>query len=163
MVRLNELRRNEVAVEPPAPLDAGLVFIGIIRTPWTSRLDCPRQGRQDGPICRIEVYEPWVAALDGIDQFERLEVLYWLHESRRDLVSQSPADDGVARGTFSLRSPARPNPIGTSLVTLIARQGPILSVRGLDCLDRTPLLDLKPDRCLFSPIAPSQPGDFQTG
>jgi len=163
MVRLNEIRRNEVAVEPPAPLDAGLAFIGTIRTPWTSRLDCPRQGRLDGSICRIEVYEPWVAALDGIDQFERLEVLYWLHESRRDLVSQSPADDGVARGTFSLRSPARPNPIGTSLVTLIARQGPILSVRGLDCLDRTPLLDLKPDRCLFTPLAPPQRGDFQTG
>jgi tRNA (adenine37-N6)-methyltransferase len=163
MVRLNELRRNEVAVEPPAPLDAGLVFIGTIRTPWTSRLDCPRQGRQDGPICRIEVYEPWVAALDGIDQFERIEILYWLHQSRRDLVSQSPADDGVTRGTFSLRSPARPNPIGTSLVTLIARQGSILSVRGLDCLDRTPLIDLKPDRCLFTPIAPPQPGDFQTG
>jgi tRNA (adenine37-N6)-methyltransferase len=163
MVRLNELRRNEVAVEPPAPLDAGLVFIGTIRTPWTSRLDCPRQGRQDGPVCRIEVYEPWIAALDGIDQFERIEVLYWLHQSRRDLVSQSPADDGATRGTFSLRSPARPNPIGTSLVTLIARQGSILSVRGLDCLDRTPLLDLKPDRCLFTPIAPPQPGDFQTG
>jgi tRNA (adenine37-N6)-methyltransferase len=163
MVRLNELRQNEVAVEPPAPLDAGLVFIGTIRTPWTSRLDCPRQGRQDGPICRIEVYEPWVAALDGIDQFERIEVLYWLHQSRRDLVSQSPADDGVTRGTFSLRSPARPNPIGTSLVTLVARQGSILSVRGLDCLDGTPLIDLKPDRCLFTPIAPPQPGDFQTG
>jgi tRNA (adenine37-N6)-methyltransferase len=163
MVRLNEIRRNEVAVEPPAPLDAGLVFIGTIRTPWTSRLDCPRQGRQDGPICRIEVYEPWVAALDGIDQFERIEVLYWLHQSRRDLVSQSPADDGATRGTFSLRSPARPNPIGSSLVTLIARQGSFLSVKGLDCLDRTPLLDLKPDRCLFTPLAPPQPGDFQTG
>jgi tRNA (adenine37-N6)-methyltransferase len=163
MVRLNELRRNEVAVEPPAPLDAGLVFIGTIRTPWISRLDCPRQGRQDGPVCRIEVNEPWIAALDGIDQFERTEVLYWLHQSRRDLVSQSPADDGATRGTFSLRSPARPNPIGTSLVTLIAHQGSILSVRGLDCLDRTPLLDLKPDRCLFTPIAPPQPGDFQTG
>ena len=163
MVRLNEIRRNEVAVEPPAPLDAGLVFIGTIRTPWTSRLDCPRQGRLDGPICRIEVYEPWVSALDGIDQFERLEVLYWPHQSRRDLVSQSPADDGVTRGTFSLRSPARPNPIGTSLVALIARQRSILSVRGLDCLDRTPLLDLKPDRCLFTPLAPPQPGDFQTG
>ncbi len=76
MVRLNEVRRNEVAVEPPASFDAGLVFIGTIRTPWTSRLDCPRQGRRDGPICRIELYEPWVAALDGIDAYEQIEVLY---------------------------------------------------------------------------------------
>ncbi len=80
MVRLNEVRRNEIAVEAPASFDAGLTFIGVIRTPWTSRLECPRQGRADGPICRIEVTEPWVAALDGIEAFERIEVLYWLHE-----------------------------------------------------------------------------------
>jgi tRNA-Thr(GGU) m(6)t(6)A37 methyltransferase TsaA len=163
MVRLNELRRNEVAIEAPAPVDAGLTFIGIIRTPWTSRMTCPRQGRRDGPICRIEVSEPWIAALDGIEQFEQIEVLYWLHESRRDLVRQSPANDGKTRGTFSLRSPARPNPIGTAIVSLVSREGPVLSVRGLDCLDGTPLVDLKPDRCLFTPIAPPQPGDFETG
>jgi tRNA-Thr(GGU) m(6)t(6)A37 methyltransferase TsaA len=163
MVRLNEIRRNEVVVEAPTPVDAGLVFIGAIRTPWTSRLDCPRQGRRDGPICRIEVHELWVGALDGIEQFEQIEVLYWLHESRRDLVSQSPANDGETRGTFSIRSPARPNPIGTSIVTLVSRQGGTLNVRGLDCLDGTPLLDLKPDRCLFTPIAPPQRGDFETG
>jgi tRNA-Thr(GGU) m(6)t(6)A37 methyltransferase TsaA len=163
MVRLNEIRENEVTVEPPRADDAGLVFIGLIRTPWTSRLKCPRQGRADGPICRIEVSEPWVGALDGIEAFERLEVLYWLHESRRDLVRQSPANNGETRGTFALRSPARPNPIGTSIATLVARDGPVLSVRGLDCLDGTPLLDLKPDRTLFTPVAPPQLGDFETG
>jgi tRNA-Thr(GGU) m(6)t(6)A37 methyltransferase TsaA len=163
MVRLNEVRRNEVAVEAPKSFDAGLSFIGVIRTPWTSRLDCPRQGRADGPVCRIEVAEPWVAALDGIEAFERIEVLYWLHESRRDLVCQSPANDGQTRGAFALRSPVRPNPIGTALVTLVARQGSTLSVRGLDCLDMTPLIDLKPDRCQFTPLAPPQRGDFETG
>ncbi len=163
MVRLNEVRRNEVAVEPPAAFDAGLIFIGSIRTPWTSRLDCPRQGRRDGPICRIEIYEPWIAALDGIEAYEQIEVLYWLHESRRDLVRQSPASDGKTRGTFSLRSPVRANPIGTSLVAQVGRQGPILNVRGLDCVDGTPLIDLKPDRCFFTALAPPQSGDFETG
>src|ERR1700727_2999674 len=163
MVRLSEIRRNEVAVEAPQSFDAGLAFIGIIRTPWTSRLDCPRQGRIDGPICRIEVAEPWVAALDGIEAFERIEVLYWLHESRRDLVRQSPPNDGETRGAFALRSPVRPNPIGTALVALVERRGPTLLVRGLDCLDGTPLIDLKPDRCLFTPLAPPQAGDFETG
>ena len=163
MVRLNEVRRNEVAVEAPKSFDVGLAFIGIIRTPWTSRLDCPRQGRADGPICRIEVAEPWVAGLDGIEKFERIEVLYWLHESRRDLVRQSPANDGETRGTFALRSPVRPNPIGTALVGLVERRGSTLLVRGLDCLDGTPLIDLKPDRCLFTPLAPPQAGDFETG
>lgn len=163
MVRENEIRNGEVAVAIPPPDDAGLTFIGRIHTPWTSRLKTPRQGRPDGPLCRIELFEPWVAALEGIERFERIEVLYWLHLSRRDLVRQSPANDGSARGTFSLRSPVRPNPIGTSIATLVQRDGAKLMVRGMDCLDGTPLLDLKPDRTLFTPIAPPQPGDFETG
>ncbi|MGO4285041.1 tRNA (N6-threonylcarbamoyladenosine(37)-N6)-methyltransferase TrmO [Bosea sp. TAB14] len=163
MVRENEIRDKEVAVAPPQATDAGLAFIGTIRTPWTSRLACPRQGRADGPICRIELFAPWDQALDGIERFERLEVLYWLHRSRRDLVRQSPANNGETRGTFALRTPVRPNPIGTSIAPLVAREGPVLLVRGLDCLDETPLLDIKPDRTLFKPIAPPQPGDFETG
>lgn len=163
MVRENEIRDREVAVAPPQATDAGLAFIGTIRTPWTSRLTCPRQGRADGPICRIELFAPWDQALDGIERFERLEVLYWLHQSRRDLVRQSPANNGETYGAFALRTPVRPNPIGTSIATLVAREGAVLLVRGLDCLDETPLLDIKPDRTLFTPIAPPQPGDFEKG
>ncbi|MGE6782689.1 tRNA (N6-threonylcarbamoyladenosine(37)-N6)-methyltransferase TrmO [Ensifer adhaerens] len=163
MVRQNEIRENEVAVDPPAPTDAGLVFIGRIATPWTSRMETPRQGRHDGPICRIEIFERWVLALKGVEVFERLEILYWLDQSRRDLVLQSPASNGEVHGTFSLRSPVRPNPIGTSIVKLEAVEGSTLLVRGLDCLDGTPLIDLKPDRALFKPIAPPQRGDFETG
>jgi tRNA-Thr(GGU) m(6)t(6)A37 methyltransferase TsaA len=163
MVRENEIREAEIAIVPPPATDAGLVFIGRVRTPWTSRLTCPRQGRHDGPICRVEIFEPWVAALEGVERFERLEVLYWLHQSRRDLVRQSPASNREVHGTFSLRSPVRPNPIGTSIALLVGREGATLLVRGLDCLDETPLLDLKPDRTLFTPIAPPQPGDYQLG
>jgi tRNA-Thr(GGU) m(6)t(6)A37 methyltransferase TsaA len=163
MVRYNEIRTGEVAIDPPAPTDAGLVFIGRIHTPCTDRLMCPRQGRADGPVCRIEIFESWLSALDGVAQFERLEILYWLHLSRRDLVRQSPASDGNTRGTFSLRSPVRPNPIGSSIVTLVSVEADGLTVRGLDCLDGTPLIDLKPDRALFTPIAPRQPGDDQVG
>ena len=103
MVRQNDIRDGEVAVTPPSPDDAGLVFIGRIHTPWTSRMEAPRQGRTDGPICRIEVFEPWVKALEGLAHYKRIEVLYWLHMSRRDLVMQSPRSDGAVRGTFSLR------------------------------------------------------------
>ncbi|MDR6756335.1 tRNA-Thr(GGU) m(6)t(6)A37 methyltransferase TsaA [Mycoplana sp. BE70] len=163
MVRENEIRENEVAVAPPEPTDAGLVFIGRIHTPWESRLLCPRQGRLDGPVCRIEIFDPWIPALEGIEAFERLEVLYWLDRSRRDLILQSPASSGKVHGTFSLRSPVRPNPIGTSIVMLDRVEGNALYVRGLDCLNGTPLLDLKPDRSLFKPISPPQPGDFETG
>jgi tRNA (adenine37-N6)-methyltransferase len=153
------VREGEIAVEAPAAADAGLVFIGRIHTPWTLRDTCPRQGRLDGPVCRLEIFEPWVAALDGLLEYEHVEVLYWLHLSRRDLVKQSPRDDGRLRGAFSLRSPVRPNPIGTQLCALVGIEGPNVLVRGLDCLDGTPLLDLKPDRCAFTPLAPPKAAD----
>jgi tRNA-Thr(GGU) m(6)t(6)A37 methyltransferase TsaA len=162
MVRESEIRDGELAVDMPSMRDGGLVFIGRIRTPWTSRLMTPRQGRHDGPVCRLEIFEPWVPALNGVELYGSLEVLYWLHQSRRDLVLQSPKNDKVARGTFSLRSPVRPNPIGTSIVKLVGIEGSTVLVRGLDCLDETPLLDLKPDRCEFTPLAPPQAGDFET-
>jgi tRNA-Thr(GGU) m(6)t(6)A37 methyltransferase TsaA len=162
MVRESEIRAGEVAVEKPQAKDAGLVFIGRIRTPWTSRLKTPRQGRHDGPVCRLEIFDPWTPALKGLDLYSNLEVIYWLHLSRRDLVLQSPKNDGATRGTFSLRSPVRPNPLGTSLVKLVGIEGSTVLVRGLDCLDETPLLDVKPDRCEFTPLAPPQDGDLET-
>lgn len=163
MVRRNEIRPGEVAVEMPPAEDAGLVFIGTIRTPWTDRLMCPRQGRIDGPVCRIELREPWAQGLAGLDGYDKVEVLYWLDRSRRDILLQSPRSDGSIRGVFSLRSPVRPNPIGTSLAALVGIEGSTVLVRGLDCLDGTPLIDLKPDRCAFTPLAPPQPGDFEKG
>lgn len=161
MVRRDEIRAGEVAVAAPEARDAGIVFIGKIHTPWQDRLECPRQGRHDGPVCRIEIFEPWVAGLKGVEKYAQLEVLYWLDRSRRDLVEQSPKSNGETHGTFSLRSPVRPNPIGTSLVKFERIESNSVYVRGLDCLDGTPLVDLKPDRCLFTPLAPPQPGDFQ--
>ena len=97
-------------------------------------------------------------ALKGVDFYSNLEVIYWLHQSRRDLVLQSPKNNKSTRGTFSLRSPVRPNPIGTSIVKLVGIEGNTVLVRGLDCLDETPLLDIKPDRCEFTPLAPPQAG-----
>ena len=154
-----DLRPGEVMVDPPAPQDAALRFIGRIRTPWTSRPDCPRQGRPDGPLCRIEVFAPWDAALDGIAAYGRIEVIYWMHLSRRDLVRQSPRSDGTTTGTFALRSPVRPNPIATALVELVGIEASTLLVRGLDCVDGTPLLDIKPDRCAYTPPAPQKSAD----
>jgi tRNA-Thr(GGU) m(6)t(6)A37 methyltransferase TsaA len=153
MVDKSGIREGEQAVAFPERMDAEITFIGRIRTPWSDRADCPRQGKQDGPVCRIEIFEPWTRALQGIEAFEQLEVLYWLDRSRRDLVIQNPGHDGDTKGTFALRSPVRPNPIGTSIVRFVEREGNSLLVRGLDCLDGTPLVDLKPDRCLYTPLA----------
>ena len=161
MIAQSGMREGEVAVDMPPTRDAGLVFIGRIRTPWTSREMTPRQGRQDGPVCRLEIFEPWVPAIKGVDFYTHLEVIYWLHQSRRDLVLQSPKNNRSTRGAFSLRSPVRPNPIGTSIVKLIGIEGSTVLVRGLDCLDETPLLDIKPDRCEFSPLSAPKAGDFE--
>ena len=142
-----ELRPGERATDRPLRADAALTFIGTIRTPWMTREDCPRQGQPDGPECRLLVESPWDAALEGVEACETLDVLYWLKRARRDLVLQTPAQAEGPRGTFALHSPVRPNPIGLSRVRLVRREGAALVVRGLDCLDGTPLLDIKPDRC----------------
>jgi tRNA-Thr(GGU) m(6)t(6)A37 methyltransferase TsaA len=151
MTGTQTLRPNEVATDRPLRADAAVTFIGVARTPWKTRDECPKQGDPLGPECRLEIEAPWDAALDGVEACTRLEVLYWLHRSRRDLVRQAPTHADGPRGTFALRSPVRPNPIGSAMVRLERREGATLVVRGLDCLDGTPLLDIKPDRCRHGP------------
>ena len=139
-------RPGEVAIVLPARADAGVYFIGTIRTPWRTRDECPKRGSSDGPVCSIVVDERWREALTDIAQHRRIQVLYWMHQARRDLVLQTPFRTGRTTGTFALRSPVRPNPIASSVVDLLAVDGTTLRVRGLDCLDGTPLIDLKPER-----------------
>ena len=140
----SELRQGEVAVELPPQTDAGICFIGTIHTPWRTRQECPKRGAVDGPVCTIVVDERWREALTGLAGRKRIQVLYWMHRARRDLVLQTPFQQET-RGTFALRSPVRPNPIASSIVELVAIDGASLQVRGLDCLDGTPLVDLKPE------------------
>ena len=147
------LRPGEMVLPLPERTDARLVFIGRIRTPFATREQCPRQGSADGPECRVEVDAAWQAGLNGLTSYRQVELLYWLHQSRRDLVTQCPKSDGNFIGTFALRSPLRPNPIGTSICALVRVEPAALVVRGLDCLDGTPLLDIKPFRSEFRPQA----------
>ena len=152
-------RPGEIETPLPARTDARLVFVGVIRTPFASRDECPRQGKADGPVCRIEIHDQWRPALKGLERFARVEVLYWMHQARRDLVQQSPKSNGETAGAFALRSPVRPNPIATALCELVAVEEGAVLVRGLDCVDGTPLVDLKPDRCAHTPPAPPNPGE----
>ena len=138
------MRECEVAVDLPDRHDASLYFIGRIHTPWKERRDCPKNARGSDAVCTIEVDPRWAPGLKDIESCSHLIVLYWMDKSRRDIVLQVPRHYGVQRGTFSLRSPARPNPIAMSVVRLIKVEGSRLSVVGLDCLDGTPLIDLKP-------------------
>jgi tRNA (adenine37-N6)-methyltransferase len=146
MIDDNELRPGEVAVPLPPGTDAGVYFIGTIRTPWRARGECPKRGTLDGPICSIVIDPRWHQALTDIADHPRIQVLYWMHHARRDLVLQTPIRTGKTTGSFALRSPVRPNPIASSVVVLVGVENGTLLVRGLDCLDGTPLIDLKPDR-----------------
>ncbi|MSO67038.1 MAG: tRNA (N6-threonylcarbamoyladenosine(37)-N6)-methyltransferase TrmO [Pseudolabrys sp.] len=138
------IRDGEQAVELPEKTDACLYFIGRIRTPWKTRKQCPKNARESNAVCAVELDPRWSEALKDVATSSHLVLLYWMDQSPRNLVLQVPGHYGVQRGTFALRSPARPNPIAMSVVRLLNIEGATLSVAGLDCLDGTPLLDIKP-------------------
>jgi len=138
-----DVRSGEIATTLPENFDAGLYFIGRIRTPWKKRADCPKNARESDAECTLELDPRYAAALDGVETCTHLVLLYFMDEARRDLVVQVPRH-GARRGTFALRSPVRPNPIAMSVVRLVGVEGPQLKVIGLDCLDGTPLIDIKP-------------------
>lgn len=138
-----DIRAGEIAVALPDEFDTGIYFIGRIRTPWRTRGECPRNARGSDAECRIELDMRYAAALDGVETCTHLVVLYFMHQARRDLAVQVSRHSG-RRGTFALRSPVRPNPIAMSVVRLVRVEETRLTVVGLDCLDGTPLLDIKP-------------------
>jgi len=138
------IRPGEVAVPLPDRFDAQVYFIGRIRTPWKTRDDCPKNARESNAECIIEVDPRWEVGLTGIATCSHLLVLYWMDQARRDLVLQAPRHYAEPRGTFALRSPVRPNPVAASVVRLVGQEGTRLKVVGLDCIDGTPLIDLKP-------------------
>lgn len=138
------LRRGEIAVPLPERFDASLYFIGRIRTPWKQREDCPKNPRETNARCTIVLNPRWTDGLRGLESVSHIVVLYWMDQARRDLVLQMPRHYAEGRGTFALRSPVRPNPIAVSVARLVSIEGNKLNVIGLDCVDNTPLLDLKP-------------------
>jgi tRNA-Thr(GGU) m(6)t(6)A37 methyltransferase TsaA len=138
------VREGEQTIELPKKFDDGVYFIGGIRTPWKTRKDCPKNAGESDAVCTVELDARWVPALKEVATCSHLVLLYWMDQSPRNLVLQVPGHYGVQRGTFALRSPARPNPIAISVVKLLGIEGNKLSVVGLDCLDGTPLLDIKP-------------------
>lgn len=138
------LRPGETAIDlPPAP-DAGVYFIGRIRTPWTDRKDCPKNGRESKAVCTVELDPRYAAGLKDTEKCTHLVLLYWMDRAPRNLVVLAPAHYNTTRGVFALRAPARPNPIAMSVVRLLKIEGTTLLVTGLDCLDGTPLIDIKP-------------------
>jgi len=149
---VTDQRPGEIALDfDPAEraTDAGVVFIGRVRTPWTERSACPRNTREAlerGAISTLELDEAYRPGLMGLENTTHLNVLYWMHQARRDLIVQNPRHAGAPKGVFALRSPVRPNPIALAVAEVVGidRDAGRIIVKGLDCLDGTPLLDIKP-------------------
>ena len=140
----------------PVPATFTLRPIGIIATPWHDIAGCPRNGRQPdpAPACTVRIFPEYLAGLQSIQGFSHLILLYWLHQTKAPELSFTPPFDSQTRGVFATRSPRRPNPIGLSVVACDGMAAPdTLTVRYLDCLDGTPLLDIKP----YLPTTDSEP------
>ena len=129
--------------------DAAVVFIGKVRSPWKTRADCPRnirQARERAQPATLEIDEAWRQGLLGLERQENAIVLYWMQQSRRDLIIQQPRHRDEPVGVFSLRSPARPNPIAIATVRILSmdQSTGLIRIDAIDCLDGTALLDIKP-------------------
>jgi len=118
--------------------------IGIIHTPYKRREDIPRQGRFSREICEIEVFPYFAEGLKDIEQCTHLFVIFWLHLANRGLLKATPPQDGREHGVFATRSPNRPNPLALDMVELIEVDGNRLRVSGMDALDGSLLMDIKP-------------------
>lgn len=122
----------------------GLNPIGLIHSPYKDRKEAPRQGCNSEEISEIEVFKEFEEGLQDIDGFSHIIVIYWFHKSRGyHLLVKTPWDD-TPHGLFTTRSPCRPCPLGLTVVELLAREKNILKVKGLDAIEGTPLLDIKP-------------------
>lgn len=119
--------------------------IGMIHSPYETRRNAPSQGwHRSKMVSEVEVFEEYGEGLKDIEGFSYLHVLYWLHESGGYRLQITTPWDTELHGLFTTRSPNRPNPIGYSVVELVGREGNVLRVRGLDAVEGTPLLDIKP-------------------
>lgn len=121
--------------------------IGRVQSPLKRLADAPRQGHEGAPDAWLQIEPAFRAGLDGIRAGQDIFILTWLHEARRDVLAVHPRDDPAQplAGVFATRSPDRPNPIGLHRVRVLAIEaGGSLQVQGLEAIDGTPIIDIKP-------------------
>lgn len=120
--------------------------IGILHSPFKTLEETPRWYGISDAEGTIEVFKEFEEGLDGIERYEELDILYYFHLAKTDILKVKPPHSEGLRGVFAARSPHRPNPIALSRVKLIKREGRFLTVKGIDALDGTPVLDIKPHK-----------------
>ena len=121
-----------------------LNFIGNITTPYTTIDECPRNIESTGPLCQITLYDEYQEGLLGLVEGQHILVLYWLENAERTVKHKKVRKDKRTKGTFALRSPHRPNPIGAAELAIEKIEDGQITVKGLDCLNNTQLIDIKP-------------------
>ena len=118
--------------------------IGVIHSPFTEKKETPIQPSRSKAIGRVELYPQFADGLQDIDGLSHLILLYVFHRASEYSLLVTPFLDDQTRGLFATRYPCRPNPIGLSIVRFVSRDANVFEVEGIDVLDGTPLLDIKP-------------------
>ncbi len=118
--------------------------IGVIHSPFRDKRETPIQPARSQAVGQVEVYPEFAQGLQDLDGFSHVILLYAFHESAGYALRVTPYLDDKERGLFATRYPARPNPLGLSIVRLLSVESAVLIVAGIDVLDGTPLLDIKP-------------------
>ncbi len=119
--------------------------IGLIHSPFTHRDQTPIQPYRSSAVGQVELLPEYEEGLQELDSFSHIILLYRFHQADPGFdLSVTPFLDDEPKGVFATRYPRRPNSIGLSVVRLVRREGRILQVDGIDVLDGTPLLDVKP-------------------
>ena len=133
--------------------------IGIIHSPHREANGTPIQPRWAEHVeGTVGVFAEFAAGLRNLDGFDRVWLIYWFDQARAPQLQVIPYRDSQPRGVFSTRAPCRPNPIGLSVVKLVRREGNVLHLDGVDVLDGTPLLDIKPYTAKFDKIETARNG-----
>lgn len=152
----DQVRAGEIVL----PFDPGArndgprcVFIGHVRSPWKSREKCPRtivqaRARMQAENRHAELHldTPYRPGLAGLAGHAHIVMLTWMHQAARHIIVQRPRHMAEARGVFSLRSPARPNPVAVATVRVldVDMAAGVVRIDATDCVDGTPLIDIRP-------------------
>jgi len=133
--------------------------IGVIHSPHQQAAGTPVQSSlATGISGTVEVLPEFAAGLKDLEAFDRIWLMYWFDRASPYHPTVKPYLDTVERGLFATRAPARPNPIGISAVKLLSVEGNMLTVDGMDILDGTPLLDIKPYLPAFDAVQAEKTG-----
>ena len=138
------LEKTSRAERNQVKMDFSLHSIGIIHSPFTDKDKTPIQASRSQAAGQVEVFAEYVEGLQDLDGFSHIILLYMWHEAQGYDLLVKPFLDDQLRGVFATRYPRRPNPIGISIVSLRKMSGNLLEIEGVDVLDKTPLLDIKP-------------------